>query len=54
LFLARLLSIAFARQRFFYPVLFAGLKIKRLPLDFLNDVFLLDFSFKAVQAFSRG
>jgi hypothetical protein len=28
---------------------FAGLRIQRLPLYFMNDVFLLDLSFEAAQ-----
>src|SRR5581483_2224820 len=49
LLLARFLAITFARQGFLHTAFFAGLEIKRVPLDFLDDVLLLDLSFKAAQ-----
>ncbi len=47
--LSGLLAIASARQSFLHAAFFTGLKIERVPLDFLNHVLLLDFSFKAAQ-----
>jgi len=44
-----LFTIAFARHSFLHAALFAGLKIEGVPLDFLNHVLLLDFSFEAAQ-----
>ena len=49
LFLARFLPISFARQSFFYTAFFTGLEIERVPLDFLDDVLLLDLSFEAAK-----
>jgi len=47
LLFAGLYAIPSARQSFFYPAFFTGLKIERVPLNFLNNVLLLDLSFKA-------
>jgi len=35
------LPASFTRQRFFHALLFAGLQIKGVTLDLLDDVFLL-------------
>jgi hypothetical protein len=48
LLLAGFLAIAFARQSLFHTAFFAGLKIVRMPLNFLNNVLLLDLPFEAV------
>jgi hypothetical protein len=37
----------FARQGFFHTLLLAGLQIKGVPLDLLNDVFLLHLALEA-------
>lgn len=42
-------SIAFARQSFLHAALLAGFQVKGMPLDFFNDVLLLDFAFEAAQ-----
>src|SRR5215467_3265395 len=49
LFLPRLLAAALARQRLFYALFLAGLKIEGVTLHFLDDVFLLHFAFEAPQ-----
>ena len=54
LLFAGFLAIAFARQSFLYTAFFTGLEIKRVPLDFLDDVLLLDFSFEAAQGIFQG
>jgi hypothetical protein len=41
LFFARLFAAAFAGERFFHPLLFAGLQVKGMSFHFLDDVFLL-------------
>jgi hypothetical protein len=46
---ARFFPIPFPRQSFFYTALFTGLQVKRMPLDFFNNVLLLDFTFEATQ-----
>ena len=50
LLFARFLAGAFARQRFFHPLLFAGLQVKGVTLDFLNDVLRLHFTLEATQS----
>jgi len=56
LLLTDLLAIAFASKRFFDAFLFTGLQIKRVTLDFLDDVFRLHLALKtperALQGFS--
>ena len=42
-----LLAVTFARQRFLDALLLAGLQVKRVPLDFLDNVLLQHFSFEA-------
>ena len=49
LFLTRLLAITFARQGFLHPAFFAGFQVERMPLNFLDNVLLLDFAFEAAQ-----
>src|SRR5262249_37559472 len=44
-----LLAIAFARERLFRPPLVARLQIKRMLLDILYDVFLLNFSLEPTE-----
>jgi hypothetical protein len=41
LFFARFLAAAFAGQGFLDPLFFAGLQVKGVTLDLLDDVFLL-------------
>jgi hypothetical protein len=51
---AAFLAIALASQRFFRAPFLTGLQVKRMPLDFLNDVFLLHLALKPAQrAFER-
>ncbi len=50
LLLARLLAIALPGQGFLDTALFAGLQVKRMPLDFLDDVFLLHLPLKAAES----
>ena len=47
LLLADLLAIALARERFFHAFLFTGLQIKRVTLDFLDNVFRLHLALEA-------
>lgn len=48
------LAIALAGERFLRAPPFSGLQIERVPLDFLDDIFLLHFAFEAPQrAFER-
>ena len=42
-----LLAVALAGESFFRAALFTWLEVKGVPLDFLNDVFLLNLAFKA-------
>jgi hypothetical protein len=46
---ARFFSIAFPRQSLFQAALLARLQIEGMPLDFLDNVFLLDFAFEPAQ-----
>ena len=54
LLLTDLLAIALARQRFFHAFLFTGLQIKRVTLDFLDNVFGLHLALKAPQGILKG
>ena len=54
LFLADLLAITFASERFFYTLLLAWLQIKRVALNFLDDVFSLHLALKAAQGILKG
>lgn len=49
LLFAGFLTIAFARQSFLHAAFLAGFQIKGMPLDFFDNVLLLDFSFEAAQ-----
>ncbi len=49
LFLANLLAIAFASQRFFYTLFLAGLKIEGVTLNLFDNVFGLNFALEAAQ-----
>lgn len=46
LLFARFFAVPLACQSFLYPALLAGLQIEGVPLDFFNDVVLLDFPFE--------
>jgi len=54
LLLTDLLAIAFASKRFFDAFLFTGLQIKRVTLDFLDDVFRLHLALEASQRVLKG
>ena len=54
LLLTDLLAIALACKRFFHTFLFTGLQIKRVTLDFLDDVFGLHLALKAPQGILKG
>jgi hypothetical protein len=54
LFLADLLAITFASERFFYTLLLAWLQIKRVALNFLDNVFGLHLTLKASQGILKG
>jgi hypothetical protein len=49
LLLAGLFTIAFPRQGLLHTAFFAGLQIKGVPFNFLDDVLLLDLPFEAAQ-----
>lgn len=49
LFLAYLLPVPLASQRFFHALLLAGFQVKRMPLYFLDDVFCLYLTFEAAE-----
>ena len=48
-FASDLLASSLARQGLLHSSFLARFEIKRMSLDFLNDVFLLDFPFEATQ-----
>ena len=54
LLLTDLLAIALASKRFFHALLFAGFQIKRVTLDFLDNVFRLHFALEATQSILKG
>ena len=54
LLLADLLAIALASERFFHALLFTRLQIKRVTLNFLDDVFGLHLALKAPQGILKG
>ena len=54
LFFACLFSGALTSQRSLHTLLFAGLQVKGVTLDLLNDVFLLHLAFKAAQSILEG
>jgi hypothetical protein len=45
---------ALTRQRFFYTLFFAGLQIKGVPFDLLDNVFLLHLPLKAAKCIFEG
>jgi hypothetical protein len=47
LFFTCLFSCPLTSERSFYTLLFAGLQVKGVTLDLLDDVFLLHLAFKA-------
>ena len=54
LFLACLFAGPLASQRSLHTLLFAGLQVKGVALDLLDDVFLLHLAFKAAQSILEG
>ncbi|GEM_PF-1910624 len=48
------LAAALASERFFDALLFAGLQVKGVALDLLDDVFLLHLTLKAAQCILKG
>jgi hypothetical protein len=54
LLLTDLLAITLACKRFFHALLFTGLQIKRVTLDFLDNVFSLHLALKAPQGILKG
>jgi hypothetical protein len=54
LLLADLLAIALAGKRFFHALLFTRFQIKRVTLDFLDDVFRLHLALEAPQGILEG
>jgi hypothetical protein len=54
LLLTDLLAIALASKRLFNALLFTRFQIKRVALDFLDDVFRLHFALKPAQCVLKG
>ena len=54
LLLTDLLAIALACERFLHAFLFTGLQIKRVTLDFLDNVFSLHFALETAQGILKG
>ncbi len=54
LLLTDLLAIALACERFFHALLLTWFQIKRVTLDFLDDVFSLHLALKAPQGILKG
>ena len=54
LFLARFLASAFASQCGFDALLFAGLQVKGVALNLLDNVFLLHLAFETSQSVLEG
>ena len=54
LLFASFLPAALARQRFFHTLLFAGLQVKGVTLNLLDDVFLLHFALETAQCIFEG
>jgi hypothetical protein len=54
LLLTDLLPIALASKRLFHAFLFTGFQIKRMTLDFLDNVFSLHFALEAPQGILKG
>lgn len=51
---ATLFAVTLASEGFFHPLFFAGLQVEGVAFDFLDDVFLLHFAFKAPQSIFKG
>jgi hypothetical protein len=49
-----LFTAAFARQSFLHALLFARLQVEGVPLDLLDDVFLLHFALEPAQGILEG
>ena len=54
LLLTDLLAIALTCERFFHAFLFTGLQIKRVTLDFLDNVFRLHLALEAPKCVLKG
>jgi len=54
LFLADLLAIALACQRFLHSLFLAWFQVKRMALDLLDDVFGLHLALEAAQGILKG
>jgi hypothetical protein len=54
LLLTDLLAIALPRKRLFHAFLLTGLQIKRVTLDFLDNVFSLHLALEAPQGILKG
>ena len=54
LLLTDLLAIALAGKRFFHAFLFTGFQIKRMTLDFLDNVFRLHLALEAPKCVLKG
>jgi uncharacterized protein (DUF697 family) len=54
LFLADLLAIALACECFLYTLLLTRLQVKRVTLDFLDDVFGLHLALETAQSILKG
>ncbi len=54
LLFTNLLAIPFASQRFLHALLLTWLQIKRMTLDFLDNVFGLHLALKAPQGILKG
>ena len=54
LLLTDLFAIALTSKRLFYAFLFTRLQIKRVTLDFLDNVFRLHFALEASQCVLKG
>jgi hypothetical protein len=54
LFLADLLAIPLTCEGFLHALLFAGLQVKGVALNFLNDVFLLHLALEAAKRVLEG
>jgi hypothetical protein len=53
-FPATFLPVPFARKGLLHAQLLTRLQIKRVPLDFFNDVFLLHFPLEAPESVFQG
>ena len=54
LFLARFLASTFASESSFYTLLLAGLQVKGVALDLLDNVFLLHLTLETTQSVLKG